>query len=118
MQNSFEELRQRLDKKERELLSSCDQYLEKHLQEVDSFIRLIQGRCMNLTQTNDAIAETVQKSDEIGLLQFYAGSFVKLQNATMESEIAMIGEIPKQVALKCEIELGSLNKFIEDLQGI
>jgi hypothetical protein len=48
MANAFEELRQRLDKKEREMMSNCDGFLEKNLQEIDSYIRLIQGRCMNL----------------------------------------------------------------------
>jgi len=56
MANAFEELRQRLDKKERELMSNCDCFLEKNVQEVDSYIRLIQGRCMSLTQTSEAMS--------------------------------------------------------------
>jgi hypothetical protein len=31
MANAFEELRQRLDKKERELMTSCDGFLEKNV---------------------------------------------------------------------------------------
>ncbi len=48
MQNAFEELRQRIDKKERELLSNADSYLERNIIELDSYVRLIQGRCLTL----------------------------------------------------------------------
>lgn len=55
MANAFEELRQRLDKKERELMGNTDQYMESNISEVDSFIRLINGRCVNLSSTVDLI---------------------------------------------------------------
>lgn len=48
MANAFEELRQRIDKKERELMISADSFMDKNVQEIDSFIRLINGRCINL----------------------------------------------------------------------
>lgn len=56
MANAFEEVRQRLDKKERELLSNCDGFLEKNLMEVESYVRLIQGRCLTLNQTSESLA--------------------------------------------------------------
>lgn len=56
MSNAFEELRQRIDKKEREMLGNSDGYLEKNLTEVDSFVRLIQGRCMTLDQTSEHLS--------------------------------------------------------------
>ncbi len=55
MANAFEELRQRLDKKERELMGNTDQFMESNISEVDSFIRLINGRCINLNSTVDLI---------------------------------------------------------------
>lgn len=48
MANQFEELRQRLDRKERELMNNADMFMDKNLSEVDSYIRLINGRCTNL----------------------------------------------------------------------
>jgi hypothetical protein len=41
MLNSFEEIRQRLEMKERELMANCDAFLERNLNEVDSYVRLI-----------------------------------------------------------------------------
>ena len=72
MANAFEELRQRLDKKERELMVNTDQFMEKNIAEVESFIRLINGRCMNLGATVDLIKHQIQQNDDCGLMNFYA----------------------------------------------
>ncbi len=55
MANSFDELRQRIDKKERELMAGADLFLDSNVSEIDSFVRLINGRCVNLGATVDAI---------------------------------------------------------------
>jgi hypothetical protein len=64
MSNAFDELRQRIDRKEREVLGNCDSFLEKNLGEVESFVRLIQGRCMTLNQTSEHLSQTVKSLDE------------------------------------------------------
>jgi glutamine synthetase type III len=48
MVNAFDELRQRLDKKERELMQNADAYLERNVIELESYMRLISGRCLTL----------------------------------------------------------------------
>ena len=65
MINAFDELRQRLDKKERELLSNADTFLERNLIELDSYVRLIGGRCLTLNQTSEQLALTVKQADEV-----------------------------------------------------
>jgi hypothetical protein len=55
MINAFDELRQRIDKKERELLTNADAYLERNVLELDSLVRLIGGRCLTLNQTSDQL---------------------------------------------------------------
>lgn len=57
MANAFEELRQRIDKKERELMSNADNFAERAIVEVDSFMRLINGRCINLGSTVEQIKQ-------------------------------------------------------------
>ena len=68
MANAFEELRQRLDKKERELMINTDTFMDGNMSELDSFIRLINGRCVNLNSTVDLIRHQIQSSDEVGLM--------------------------------------------------
>ena len=57
MANAFEEIRQRLDKKEREIMQNTDSYMENNLSEIESYIRLINGRCLNLNSTVEMITK-------------------------------------------------------------
>ena len=87
MVNAFDELRQRIDKKERELLSNADTYLERNLIEMDSYMRLIGGRCLTLNQTSEQLAVTVKQSDEVQLLSYFSSQFFKIRDSTLESDI-------------------------------
>jgi len=55
MANAFEEIRQRLDKKERELMGDIDAFRDRNVAEVDSYVRLLSGRAVNLGQTVEYI---------------------------------------------------------------
>jgi hypothetical protein len=96
MANAFEELRQRLDSKERELMSSTDLFLDKNLSEIESFVRLINGRCINLCSTVELIQQQIQSTDEVGLMNFYAQNHYKIQQSALESDLPQLKEIPKQ----------------------
>jgi hypothetical protein len=54
----------------------------------------------------------------VQLLSYFSSQFHKLRDSTLESDIPQLNEIPKQVNLKCDVETTSLNKHIEDLQGL
>lgn len=95
MANAFEELRQRLDKKERELMINADTYMDKNVSEIDSYIRLINGRCVNLNSTVDQIKTQIQQSDEIELMNFYSNNQKKILSAVIESDLPQLKEIPK-----------------------
>lgn len=51
MANAFEEIRQRIDKKEREVMSTADQFCENNIREIENYQRLINGRSLSLQQT-------------------------------------------------------------------
>ena len=72
MANSFEELRQRLDKKEREMMQNADSFMEINILEIDSYVRLINGRNINLNSTIELIKTTIKTSDEVQLMNFYS----------------------------------------------
>ena len=97
---------------------SADQFMERNLQEVDSFIRLISGRCINLNSTVELIKHAVKSNDDAGLMNYYALNHQKILQSALESDLPQLREVPKQVNLKCEIDTSSLNKFISDLEGL
>ncbi len=100
------------------MMINADQFMEKNLQEVDSFIRLINGRCINLNSTVELIKHSVKSSDECGLINYYALNHQKILQSALESDLPQLKEIPKQVNLKCDIDTSSMNRFIEDLEGL
>jgi hypothetical protein len=55
MATQFEDLRQRLDAKERELMQRLDDQSVKQQNEVEQYIRLIKGRSANLQETENHI---------------------------------------------------------------
>lgn len=118
MANAFEELRQRIDKKERELMIGTDSFMDKNLNEVESYIRLINGRCVNLNSTVETIKHSIKNNDDVGLMNFYAINHSRIQQTAVESDLSQLREIPKQANLHCEVDMQSLSKFVEDLEGV
>lgn len=55
MANSFDELRQRIDLKEREMMKQCDQSVMELVAELDSSTRLIRGRMAHLGEAVNSI---------------------------------------------------------------
>lgn len=97
---------------------NADSFLERNLSEVDSYIRLINGRCVNLNSTIELIRQAVKSNDEAELMSYYASNHSKIQQSSQETELPQLKEIPKQVNLKCDVDVQSLNQFIEDLEGL
>ncbi len=97
---------------------NADQFMERNLSEVDSYIRLINGRCVNLNSTIELIRQAIKANDEAELMTYYSNNHQKVQQSALESELPQLREIPKQVNLKCEVDVQSLNQFIEDLEGL
>lgn len=52
--------------------------MERNLQEVESFIRLINGRCVNLNSTVDLIRHATKTNDDVGLMNYYAMNHLKI----------------------------------------
>lgn len=53
-------------------MQNADLFLEKNLGEIDSYIRLINGRNVNLNSTIELIKHQIQNSDEVELMGFYS----------------------------------------------
>jgi len=43
----------------------------------------------------------MQSNDEVGLMTFFANNHAKIKNSSIESDLTLLKEIPKQASLKC-----------------
>ena len=46
--------------------------MDRNISEIDSYIRLINGRTMNLNQTIELIKHQIKTTDDVSLMNFYA----------------------------------------------
>ena len=53
-------------------MQAADAQLDKSLAEVDSFVRLVAGRSLNLSQSIEMVRQQVSHGDEVQLLTFFA----------------------------------------------
>ena len=119
MTNSFEELRKRIDQKERELLKQCDAQAMEHVAEMDGSTRLIKGRMAHLGEAIDSINQQIQQEDEVSLASFYAQNYVSLKRTClMDSDLPQIKEIPEKVSLQAKMDMSSLDQFLRDMESI
>lgn len=78
MANAFEDIRQRLEKKERESLQSADMFMDTKLKEVDGIIRILNGRNHALNGNIEHIKENLHDRDDGQLLEYFALEFPKI----------------------------------------
>ena len=64
MANSFEELRQRIDQKERELMQKCDDTANEHMAELDHTQRLLKGRQSTLVGAVEDLENKIKSNDD------------------------------------------------------
>lgn len=88
MANAFEELRKRIDQKERELLKQCDASTMELVADMDNSTRLIKGRIAHLGEAIDSINSQIQQEDEVVLATFYANNYENLKRTClMDSDL-------------------------------
>jgi len=118
MSKAFEELRQRVDKKERELMSNADIFLDENLRELDSYIRVSNTNVARLEDQGDEIRKNLAQKDEVRLLNFYPNKKERMLSRDNNNENPQINDIPKLCNMKCYLNTQSVTEHIDALHGL
>jgi len=62
---SFEEIRQRINKKEAQLLQNADIFMNENTKDVDTCIRLVESRAQSIKSTADYLQSQLDSMDEV-----------------------------------------------------
>ena len=117
IQHSFEDLRARLDKRERELLLEADKVQEENLQEIESCSRALISKAGVLRSMLDKSTKVVKGSEPVELLNFYAEQKVSLEaQATADHNLAY--SIEKIIGMKCYIDPQDTANHIDSIKGL
>lgn len=71
IQVAFEEIRIKLNKKEKEILDKTESILNEQLQELNTYSRVIQSKVISLNKLIDTIQNNLLRKDEFSLINFY-----------------------------------------------
>lgn len=117
MARAFEEIRIRLQKKEKEIMDKAEVFLHEHLQELNTYTRVLQSKVFSLNKTIDSINSNIGRRDEVTLLNFYSENKHKIAQ-TAETEIPDIPDFNSIYNMKININQNSFETLINTLNAI
>jgi hypothetical protein len=117
MSASFEEIRIRLQKREKEILEKADLFLQEHLQELNTYSRVLNSKTASLNKIIDTINSNILRKDEVNLLNFYSESSNKILNSA-ESDIPDIPDFNTIYNMKVTVNQNSFDSLINSLNGL
>ena len=106
MANAFEELRQRIDARERELMQKCDDEASEHMAELEQTQRILKGKQSALLSAVDELDSKIKQNDDVAVAVFYADSLEMIKRTClMESDLPQFRDIPQRVNLSAKIDM-------------
>eukprot|EP00744_Colponema_vietnamica_P009095 GILI01012949.1.p1 GENE.GILI01012949.1~~GILI01012949.1.p1 ORF type:complete len:468 (-),score=80.29 GILI01012949.1:1178-2581(-) len=117
MAKAFEEVRQRLDKKERELMGNSDLFKDEVCAELDVYVRAAREKTYEMDAAADTIRKIIDSKDEVGLLNFFAESRERV-HSILTAEPPQLSELPAVASRKCFLNMDATNAHIEALHGL
>lgn len=117
MANAFQEIRLKLQKKEKEIMDKTDIFLQEHLQELNTYSRILQSKMIALNKNIDTINSNLMRKDEINLINFYSDTSNKILHS-MESEIPEIPDLNAIFNMKVSINQSSFEQMVNNLNGL
>jgi len=117
MANAFQEIRLKLQKKEKEIMDKTEVFLQEHLQELNTYSRILQSKMISLNKMIDTINSNILRKDEVNLINFYSESSNKIVNST-EAEIPEIPDLNAIFNMKISINQTSFEQMINNLNGL
>jgi len=118
MASAFEEIRLRLIKKEKDLMDKADTFLSEHIQELNTYTRVLQSNVISLNKIIDGINSHIIRRDEINLLNFYAENKERVLQIASNSNIPDLPDLQSVTALRVNINKESIESLVNCLNGI
>jgi hypothetical protein len=114
---TFEEIRSRLLKKEKEILEKADSFLQENLQELNTYSRVLQSKIISFNKIIDSVNANLIRRDEVTLLNYYSENKNKICQS-IEADIPEIPDFNTINSLKVSINQNSFQSLIDTLNAI
>ena len=114
---SFEDLKARIEKKEREIISHIERVVDDSLREAENYSRIIVGKISTLETISDTLKKVLNSSSQAELLDFYSENKEKIYS-NIESELSILNNIDTSTNLRCVISPSSIVDHIDSIKAV
>ena len=114
---SFEDLRTRIERKEKEIVAQIDRIIEESMKETENYAKIIMAKGKAMENISETVKKIMNSDSQIELLDFYAENRDKIYENT-ESELSTLGAIDRSTNLRCVISPSSLADHIESIKAV
>ena len=120
IRQAFDELRNLLNKKEKEILEKAENSLNDNINELDTYNHIIQSKILLLNKLNETVNVYLMRKDELNLINFYTENKNKILAQTELNELNNINNmnISSLSNLKIYIDKSSFDAMISAINTL
>lgn len=118
IQNAFEEMRNKLNRKEKEIYDKTDLSVQDNIQELNTYSRILQSKIISLNKTIDSIQTRLMRKDELGLINFYCENKNKILTNSEITELDNMPDLGTISNLNVNIDKSSFEEMVNSLNAI
>ena len=120
IRQAFDELRNLLNKKEKEILEKAENSLNDNINELDTYNHIIQSKILLLNKLNETVNVYLMRKDELNLINFYTENKNKILAQTELNEINNINNLNLQEMsnLKIDIDKNTFDAMISAINTL
>jgi hypothetical protein len=115
--NTFEQIRIRLDNKEKEIINKTTNYFNKNIYELNNYNNIIQNKLSTLSNLIDQINNIVSKKDELNTINYFCENKNKILSQAELNELNALPDLDTFTNIKIEADKLTLNKMLEGINN-
>ena len=120
IRQAFDELRNLLNKKEKEIINKTENTLNDNFNELNTYYQIINSKIILLNRLNETVNAYLMRKDELNLINFYTENKNKILTQTELNEINNINDlnINSLSNLKIDIDKSSFDAMISAINTL
>ena len=118
IRNAFQLIRIRLNDKEKEILEKAESALKENLNEINTYINIIQGKMITLSKIINTLNANLTKKDELNLINFYCDNKNYILSEIEINELNSMSKINSISDLKINVDKKSFDNMLQALNDL
>ena len=118
IKNAFQVIRIRLNEKEKEIMEKMESTLKDNLNELNTYIHVIQGKITTLNKRIDSLNAHLMRKDELTLINYYCDNKNNILSQIENKDNSKCFNINAISDLKINIDKNSFNNMLTSLNNL